>query len=201
MNVTPPEARTEISRTPRGFRAPGRLARAALAVGALGAVLLVLAEFAPLFRAAAAAGAGGTAAGGAAGAGIRVRTVMAGSHHGWALLLVGVPALVLAVGVGMGAWRSGSRGGGGVDARGAARPRRSPAGPVRVVFLALIVLGIAAALVAVLVDLPDVSASGLLGSHATGYAQARDAPALGFYLETLGAALLIVAGSVGLSAT
>lgn len=88
----------------------------------------------------------------------------AGANHGYAL---GVIAVVGAV-MGFGAWR-GSR----------------PAA------FAVAVLGVAALLIVLLVDLPDVDATGLYGRN---YEQAESTPALGFYLETAGAVLLLFAG-------
>ena len=87
-----------------------------------------------------------------------------GGHHGYALLIIALASLVM----GYGAFR-GSR----------------PAG------IALAVLGAAALLVVLLVDLPDVDATGLYGRD---YEQAESQAAIGFYLETAGAILLLVAG-------
>ena len=100
---------------------------------------------------------------------IRILTVTregvgVGSHHGYALLIIAVAAAVMA----FGAFR-GSR----------------PAA------LALAVLGAAALLVVLLVDLPDVDATGLYGRD---YEQAEAQAVTGFYLETAGAILLLVAG-------
>ncbi len=90
--------------------------------------------------------------------------VSVGSHHGYALLIIGLVAAVMA----FGAWR-GSR----------------PAG------LALAVLGLAALLIVLFVDLPDVDATGLYGRD---YEQAVAKAATGFRLEAAGAVLLLFAG-------
>jgi hypothetical protein len=100
---------------------------------------------------------------------IRILTVTregvgVGSHHGYALLIIGIAGAVMAYG----AYR-GSR----------------PAA------LALAILGAAAVLVVLLVDLPDVDATGLYGRD---YEQAKAQAVTGFYLETAGAILLLLAG-------
>ncbi len=87
-----------------------------------------------------------------------------GGHHGYALLIIAVVAGLMA----FGAWR-GSR----------------PAG------LAVAVLGLVALLIVVLVDLPDVDATGLYGRD---YEQAKASASWGFRLEALGAVLLLFSG-------
>jgi len=89
-----------------------------------------------------------------------------GSHHGYALLIIAVFAAIMAVG----AWR-GSR----------------PAA------IAVAALGLAALLVVLIVDAPDVEATGLYGRN---YEQARAVAAIGFKLETAGSILLLFAGVV-----
>jgi hypothetical protein len=95
-----------------------------------------------------------------------------GSHHAYAFVLIGVAALGLAYGA----------------VRSANRP--SMAG--------LLALGVVAALIVLGVDLPDVGREGVVGER---YAEAKASPQVGFYLETLGAVLLIVAGGGGLLLT
>ena len=90
-----------------------------------------------------------------------------GSHHGYALLVVAVVGLVMAVG----AWR-GSR----------------PAA-VAVAFLGAVALAIV-----LVVDLPDVDATGTYGVN---FDQARAVAAAGFKLSSAGAVLLLVAGVAG----
>ena len=51
-------------------------------------------------------------------------------------------------------------------------------------------LGIATLLIALLGDLPDAHATGLIGSSASQYVQGAASPSAGLYLETLGAVLL-----------
>ena len=58
-------------------------------------------------------------------------------------------------------------------------------------------LGIATLLIALLGDLPDAHATGLIGSSASQYVQGAASPSAGLYLETLGAVLLLVSGGVG----
>jgi hypothetical protein len=95
-----------------------------------------------------------------------VQTVTTGSHQSYALLPIAVLVAVLAFGI----WREGSR----------------------VALLAIGLLGAIALLIALLGDLPDAQASGLVGSSTTHYATASPTPGAGLYLETLGAVLLVV---------
>lgn len=87
-----------------------------------------------------------------------------GGHHGYALLIIAVVSALMSYG----AWR-GSR----------------PAG------FAVAILGIVALLIVLLVDLPDVNATGLVGRN---YEQATAKASSGFRLEALGAVLLLFAG-------
>ncbi len=89
-----------------------------------------------------------------------------GSHHGYALLVIAIVAAVMAVG----AWR-GSR----------------PAA------LSVAALAIAALLIVLIVDAPDVDATGLYGRN---YEQARAVADTGFRVETVGAVLLLFAGVI-----
>ncbi len=187
MNATPPEANSEYSRGRAGSKrlltarsdavpAPGApiseagseradaiasgVLRAVLcAVGLLGAVLLLTAEFTTLFQVQVAA------------SGTPVRSVSTGPHHAYAMALIAA----LAAGLAFAVWRAGSR----------------PA------LLALGVLGITALLIALLGDLPDTSATGLvlISSH---YVEASSTPSAGFYMETLGAVLLLLTSVCGL---
>ena len=147
---------TSASETP----VPGRVARLLARYGLLivlvaGAVLLVVAEFLPLYeiRAITAVPEGG-------------RTT-AGSHHGYALALVGLAMLPMAV--------------------GAVRGRSRPAA------FALLVLSAIALFVALAIDLPDLNETGLIGRT---YDQAEARPRVGFFVETLGATLALL-GSIG----
>jgi hypothetical protein len=96
-----------------------------------------------------------------------VRSVSTGSHHSYALIPIALLAAALAVAV----FKLGSR----------------PA------LLSIGLLGVAALLIAFLGDLPDASALGLVGSAATHYVNATSTPSAGIYMETMGAAVLIIA--------
>lgn len=96
-----------------------------------------------------------------------------GAHNSYGL----VPIAAVAALLGLGVWRAHSR----------------PA------LLALGILGVIALLIAILGDLPDAHASGLVvapGSAVGRYLNAATKPSAGFYLETLGAAVLLIT-SVG----
>ena len=59
-------------------------------------------------------------------------------------------------------------------------------------------LGLVSLLIALLGDLPDAQATGLVGSLATGLKIASASPSTGLYLETLGAVLLLITAAAGL---
>ncbi|HEY5429665.1 MAG TPA: hypothetical protein VIK04_11155 [Solirubrobacteraceae bacterium] len=101
-----------------------------------------------------------------------VETIMTGSHHAYALIPIAVlaPALALSVRV------TGNRLA--LAAIGA---------------LGLVVLGIA-----LLGDLPDAHASGLIGHAGAAYVSAAAQPGIGLYLETLAAVVLLLTGAAGL---
>jgi hypothetical protein len=103
-----------------------------------------------------------------------VKSVPTGPHHSYAMALIAVVAAALAFAV----WRAASW----------------PA------LVALGVLGITALLIALLGDLPDASATGLVltASH---YVQANSMPSAGFYAETLGAVVLLLTAGCGLVVT
>ena len=101
---------------------------------------------------------------------VLVRTVQTGPHHGWALIPVAGLAIVVA-----------------------ALARRSDG---RAAPAALASLGLASLGVALLVDLPGVHATGIVGSPATGLRTAQAHAGIGLYLETLGAALLLLAAAI-----
>ena len=108
----------------------------------------------------------------AGGGGIRVvRTVQTGPHDGWALVPVAAGVALLSLWV----WRSGSR----------------PA------LAAIALLGIAALLIALARDLSDAHATGLVGSPAHGLSTAQAHAAIGLYLETLGAAVVLIGAAAG----
>ena len=129
-------------------------------VGGLGgAILLLVAEFTPLFSVHSSL------------LTAPVRTVNTGSHHGYALIPVAVLAAVFTVI----AWRTRSR----------------------AALLGLGVMGLVALLIALLGDLPDAQAKGLVNT-AGHLAIATDKPSTGFYLETLGAMVLLLTAAGGL---
>jgi hypothetical protein len=122
---------------------------AALALAAIGCVLLVVAEFSTLYE-------------------IRVITVVkesqtGGANHGYALLIIALAAGFMAFG--------------GI-VRGA-RPAQ----------IGLLLLAIAALLVVFLFDYPDVDEEGFIGEA---FERAKASPKTGFYLESLGAVLLLL---------
>jgi hypothetical protein len=159
MSATPPEAKPEYSRAPQQSDDPAGISLGLLAGGLIGALLLLVAEFTPLYDQTAATSR------------IPLHTVATGSHHAYALIPIGVLAAVLAAGA----------------ARTAGRPA----------LLALGALGILTALIALLGDLPDAHATGFV----QGFTKAKDVPQIGLYLETLGAALLLLTGAAGMLLT
>jgi hypothetical protein len=159
MNATPPEAKPEYSRAPRQSQRPAAISLGLLAGGLTGALLLLVAEFTPLYDKDTPASK------------IPLHAVQTGSHDAYAL----IPIALLAIALTLGAARSGSR----------------------AALLALGALGIVAIVIALVADLPDAHATGLLRG-AGGYSIAKDIPKAGLYLETLGAALLVVTSGAGL---
>jgi hypothetical protein len=100
-----------------------------------------------------------------------IKTVGTGANHGWAPVPIALACFALAAAV----YRHGNR----------------------TALLGLAVLGVATLLIALLGDLPDAHATGLIGSSANQYVQGISSPSAGLYLETLGAVLLLVSGGVG----
>jgi hypothetical protein len=66
----------------------------------------------------------------------------------------------------------------------------------RPAMIALVVLGLAALLIAVVGDVPDLNKTGFIGEV---YEDAAAGPKAGFYLETLGAVLLLAGGGLMLA--
>jgi len=62
----------------------------------------------------------------------------------------------------------------------------------RPALLAIGVMGVAALLIALLGDLPDAHASGVVGRVPAQFAAASSRPSAGLYMETLGAAVLVI---------
>jgi len=92
-------------------------------------------------------------------------TSTSGAHHGYALLIVALVSLPMAWGAVV----------------GGSRPAT----------IAVIALGALALFVCLAIDLPDVGDEGLLAET---YEQAKASPQEGFYLETLGSVVLLLAG-------
>jgi hypothetical protein len=100
-----------------------------------------------------------------------VKTVGTGGNHAWAPIPLALLAAVLAF---------------------AAYRYRN-----RTALLAIALLGVVTLLIALLGDLPDVHATGLIGSGAGQYVEGTASPSAGLYMETLGAIVLLVSGGVG----
>src|SRR4051794_6491344 len=98
-----------------------------------------------------------------------VKTGTVGAHHGYALLIIAVVAALMAFAAVIGGSRPAS--------------------------LALVLLAVAALVIALAVDLPVVDDTGLYGRN---YEQAQAQASTGFYLETLGAVVLLVS-SLGIA--
>jgi hypothetical protein len=125
------------------------LARNALLLPLLaGAALLVVAEFSTLYEVRAI-----TAV---------LETSKGGAHHDYALLIIGIALVPMALG--------------------------AVAGGSRPAAFACLVLALVAVAVVLGVDRPDVDETGLTRA----YEQAKASPKTGFYLESLGAALALI---------
>jgi hypothetical protein len=158
VSATTPEAAPDYSTNPpvsrEGVPVPPALWRGLIAAALAGPILLVVADFTTLFEV----------------TGLRngTRSVAGHSNHSWAMAVVGLAALPLA----LTAVRTGAAAA--LGAIGA--------------------LGAVAMVIALAVDLPDATATHTV---ALTFADAHATPQLGFYLETLGAVLLLVAGVGG----
>jgi hypothetical protein len=128
-------------------------------VAAIGALLVLVAQFIPLYHVHVPTSSA------------PIKTVGTGANHGWAPVPIALVCFALAAAV----YRHGNR----------------------TALLGLAVLGVATLLIALLGDLPDAHATGLIGSSANQYVQGVSSPSAGLYLETLGAVLLLVSGGVG----
>ncbi|MGH2866753.1 MAG: hypothetical protein ACRDNK_04175 [Solirubrobacteraceae bacterium] len=106
---------------------------------------------------------------------VAVKTVQTGSHNSFALIPIALLAAALSV---------------------VARRAHNP-----LALLAIGVLGLAALLIALVGDLPDAQASGLIIGPSARYALASSSPEVGFYLETLGAVILLICAGAGLLLT
>jgi hypothetical protein len=101
-----------------------------------------------------------------------IASVQTGSHHAYALIPIAVAAAVFSFAV----WRTRNR----------------------LNLLAIGVLGLVGLLIALLRDLPSAQSTGLLGSATTNLLLAKATPSVGFYLETLGAVVLLLTAAAGL---
>jgi hypothetical protein len=99
-------------------------------------------------------------------------TLTTGAHDSYALL----PVAALAAALALAAWRSRSR----------------------VAFAGIAAMGAVALGIALLSDLPDAHASGLVGSPARGLYAAASRPRIGLYLEVGGALVVLLGAAVGL---
>src|SRR5690242_11535618 len=88
-----------------------------------------------------------------------------GGHHGYALAVLGVIALVMTWGAAMGSSR--------------------PAG------FALLALGVVSLVIVLAIDLPDIHKTGIVGDQ---FSSAKANPGAGFWLEIVGAAMVTGAG-------
>jgi hypothetical protein len=91
------------------------------------------------------------------------------AQHDWAVAFLGLASIPLTI--------------------GAARRRARPA------FIGLVLIGVAVTIIALAKDLPDTRSTGVYGQR---YEQAAAQAGPAFYLETAGAALLLVTGVGGL---
>jgi hypothetical protein len=101
-----------------------------------------------------------------------VKTIGTGPHHAYAL----IPLALLAAALTLGARVSGSR----------------------LALLSIGLLGLVALGIALIGDLPDAQASGLLGHAGGTYVSAAAHPSAGLYLETLGGVVLLLTSGAGL---
>lgn len=168
MNASEPEAGVEYSRgnrpsggPARGSRGPsGALDTAIAALGVLGAVLLIAAEFTPLAHVTSSAPHAPTLA-----------SIGTGSHNSYALIPVAILAGALSI-----------------AGRG---------GRARLAMAAVAVLGLVALGIALIGDLPAAQSTGLIGHAGGGYVSAAASPTTGFFVETLGGFVLLIAGAAG----
>jgi hypothetical protein len=100
-----------------------------------------------------------------------INSVTAGSNNSYAM----IPLALLAGFFAFGVWRTGSR----------------------VALLAVGLLGVIALLISLLGDLPNAHASGLVRIAGGRFATANATPSTGFYMETLGAVLLLITAVSG----
>jgi hypothetical protein len=165
-NPLPETAENRSSRS-RAFSSLSRVQIAVLALGVVGALLMIGSEFATLrtvkvLTASCSDLADPTLRGSCVTHG--------GEEHAYALVLLGIVALLMT-------W-------------GAVFGRSRPAA------LALIAIGAAVVLIAVLTDVPDVHKTGVLGER---FDNARAEPGVGLYMEVVGGAFVLAAGVMAAS--
>jgi hypothetical protein len=168
MNASRPEADIEYSRAPGASR--GRLETAERGFSPLPAPLFIAILAGSLLLVVAEFTPLLRVHSGAYHAGV-VQTISAGSHHSYALL----PVALLAAGLAAVARVSGNR----------------------LALASIAVLGLVALGIALFGDLPDAHATGLLRQGGS-YVAATSSVAIGFYLETLGAVVLLVSAAAAL---
>jgi hypothetical protein len=180
MSSTPPEANNEYSRAPRASRGdlPTRAAADSRALqlhgDRLGSVIAVGALLAAVVLIAAEFT---TLFAVHVVDRARVRTVATGPHHAYALIPIAVLVAVLALAL-----------------------KRSPGRHAwRPPLVALGALAVITLVIALLVDLPDAHRTGLVAAGA-GFELGRATPSAGFYLETLGAVILLIVAGTGVLA-
>ncbi len=100
-----------------------------------------------------------------------ITSIATGSHHTHALVPIAILAIILSFAV----WSAISR----------------PA------LLSLGILAVLTLLIALLGDLPDAQASGLLSGGAQHYVAANSTPSAGLYMETLGGVVLLITSVCG----
>ena len=101
-----------------------------------------------------------------------LKSVSTGSHDAYALIPIALAAGILAYGAAV---------------RGS-----------RAALIALGGLGLVTLLIALVGDLPDARAAGVVGNSATHFASAAASPKVGLFLETIGAIVLVVGSVCGL---
>jgi hypothetical protein len=105
-----------------------------------------------------------------------VKTIETGSHHAFALIPIALLAAALILSA-----------------------RRAPR--ARLAWAAVGALGLVALGIALIGDLPATHSSGLIGHAGGPYTSAASKAAIGMYLETLGAILLVLTGAAGVLLT
>lgn len=158
--------RNAATRLWAAVRATGALPLAITAIGAIGAIVVFVSEFTTIFAVDVLTS--GTCEEIADPAARNACHTSGFEQHGGAFLLLGVLALVMALGAG----------------RGRSRPAA-----VALLAIGLIVLGLA-----FFRDLPKSNDTGLIGIQ---YEQAKAGPRSGLYIEIAGGALCVIGGALG----